>query len=96
MTGPAAFGGGQRQGVGDRLDPVLARARGHIWTASLAPEAYEALRPHLHVLQAQPQGARLQVRMAHPSRPFAEAQPAQATLEEALMAEHYADAREAA
>lgn len=74
-------------------DAVLASAAGKVWTALLAPADYEALREHVHVLQAQPQGGRVQVRMAHPSRPFAEAQPVQASLEEALMAQRYADAR---
>ncbi|MGQ3050486.1 MAG: ABC transporter ATP-binding protein [Roseateles sp.] len=77
-------------------DAVLARAAGQVWTALLEPADYEALRAHLHVLQAQPQGGRMQVRIAHPTRPFAEAQPAQASLEEALMAQRYADARVAA
>jgi ABC-type multidrug transport system ATPase subunit len=77
-------------------EALLARAAGRVWTASLAPQEYEALRGHVQMLQAQPQGARVQVRMAHPTRPFAEAQAAQATLEEALMAERYADQREAA
>ena len=77
-------------------ETVLRRAAGRVWTASLAPAEYEALRSHVQVLQAQPQGARVQVRMAHPTRPFAEAQAVQATLEEALMAERYADTREAA
>lgn len=77
-------------------EAVLARAAGRVWTALLAPAEYEVLRGHVHVLQAQPQGARVQVRMAHATRPFAEAQPVQATLEEALMAERYADQREAA
>ena len=77
-------------------DAVLASAAGKVWTASLAPDEYEALRQHVHVLQAQPQGGRVQVRMAHPKRPFAEAQLAQASLEEALMAQRYADARVAA
>ncbi len=74
-------------------DAVLASAAGKVWTALLAPADYEALREHVHVLQAQPQGGHVQVRMAHPSRPFAEAQPVQASLEEALMAQRYADAR---
>ncbi|MFG6461579.1 ABC transporter ATP-binding protein [Roseateles sp. DXS20W] len=74
-------------------DAVLASAAGKVWTALLAPADYEALREHVHVLQAQPQGGRVQVRMAHPSRPFAEAQAAQASLEEALMVQRYADAR---
>lgn len=77
-------------------DAVLASAAGKVWTALLAPADYEALRKHVHVLQAQPQGGRVQVRMAHPTRPFAEAQPVQASLEEALMAQRYADARVAA
>ena len=77
-------------------DAVLASAAGKVWTASLAPADYEALSGHVHVLQAQPQGGRVQVRMAHPTRPFAEAQPVQASLEEALMAQRYADARVAA
>ncbi|MGM9479757.1 ABC transporter ATP-binding protein [Roseateles sp. NT4] len=77
-------------------EAVVARAVGKVWTASLAPADYEALQGHVHVLQAQPQGNRVQVRMTHPSRPFAEAEPVNATLEEALMAQRYADAREAA
>lgn len=77
-------------------EAVLARAAGQVWTASLAPSDYEALRQHMHVLQAQPQGGRVQVRIVHPKRPFAEAQPVQASLEEALMAQRYADARVAA
>lgn len=77
-------------------EAVLARAVGKVWTAQLAPADYEALKGHVQVLQAQPQAGRVQVRMAHPSRPFAEAEPAIASLEEALMAQRYADAREAA
>ena len=77
-------------------EAMLARAAGKVWTALLAPGDYEALKGHVHVLQAQPQAGGVQVRMAHPSRPFAEAEPANASLEEALMAQRYADAREAA
>ncbi|MBV8035106.1 ABC transporter ATP-binding protein [Roseateles sp.] len=77
-------------------DALLARAAGQVWTALLAPAAYEALRDQVQVLQAQPQGDRVQVRMAHPSRPCAGAEPARASLEEALMAQRYADARVAA
>ncbi|NCT85135.1 MAG: ABC transporter ATP-binding protein [Comamonadaceae bacterium] len=77
-------------------DAVLARAAGRVWTALLAPAAYEALRGRVQVLQAQPQGGRVQVRMAHALRPCAEAEPAQASLEEALMAQPDADARVAA
>ena len=74
-------------------EAVIARAVGKVWTAQLAPADYEALKGHVQVLQAQPQGSRVQVRMAHPSRPFAEAEPANASLEEALMTQRYADAR---
>ncbi|WP_457355011.1 ABC transporter ATP-binding protein [Roseateles sp. P5_D6] len=77
-------------------EAVIARAVGKVWMAQLAPADYEALKGHVQVLQAQPQGSRIQVRMAHPSRPFAEAEPANASLEEALMVQRYADAREAA
>ena len=77
-------------------DAVLARAAGRVWTALLAPAAYEALRGRVQVLQAQPQGGRVQVRMAHPSQPCAEAEPAQASLEEALMVPRDADVRVAA
>ncbi len=77
-------------------ESVLARSAGQVWTALLAPEEYEALRRHVRILQAQPLGGCVQVRIAHPKRPFAEAEPATATLEEALMAQRYADAREAA
>jgi ABC-2 type transport system ATP-binding protein len=75
-------------------EAVIARAVGKVWTAQLAPADYEALKGHVQVLHAQPQGSRVQVRMAHPSRPFAEAEPANASLEEALMTQRYADARE--
>ncbi|WP_457423578.1 ABC transporter ATP-binding protein [Roseateles sp. P5_E7] len=77
-------------------DAVLARAAGKVWTALLAPAAYEALRDQVQVLQAQPQGGRVQVRMAHASRPCAGAELVNASLEEALMAQRYADARVAA
>lgn len=77
-------------------DAVLVRAAGQVWSALLTPADYEALRAQVHVLQAQPQGARVQVRMVHPTRPCAGAEPAQASLEEALMAQRYADARVAA
>lgn len=79
-------------------DAVLRRAAGTVWTALLSPAAYEALRAQaaVHVLQAQPLGVQVQVRMAHASRPCPEAEPAQASLEEALMAQRYADARLAA
>lgn len=77
-------------------EALMARASGQVWTSVLSTEAYEALRDQVHVLQAQPQGGRMQVRIAHASRPCAEAQLAQPTLEEALMAHRYADQQVAA
>jgi ABC-2 type transport system ATP-binding protein len=44
----------------------------------------------VQVLHAQRQGALINVRMTHGQRPCEEAQPADATLEEALMAQRYA------
>lgn len=38
-------------------DAVLARAAGKVWTALLAPADYEALKGHVHVLQAHPRAA---------------------------------------
>ena len=74
-------------------EALLARAAGRVWTALLEPAAYEALRDQVQVLQAQPQGGRVQVRIAHPSRPCDGAELVNPSLEEALMAQRYADAR---
>ena len=76
----------------DTPQALMARAAGRLWTASLAPAAYERLREQVQVLQAQPQGGRIQARMLHPSRPCAEAEPALPSLEEALMAERLDEA----
>ncbi|MEO3715695.1 ABC transporter ATP-binding protein [Roseateles flavus] len=72
-------------------EALMARAEGQVWTALLEPGHYEALRQQVHVLQAQRQGGLIQVRMAHTERPCAEAQAALPSLEEALMAQRYAD-----
>lgn len=71
-------------------DAILQRARGQVWQASVDAAEYEALRSRLHVLQAQRQGAQVQLRVAHQGVPLAGAQPVEPSLEEALMAQRYA------
>lgn len=71
-------------------DDILQRARGQVWQASVDAAEYESLRSQLHVLQAQRQGAQVQLRVAHPGLPFAGAQAVEPSLEEALMAQRYA------
>jgi ABC-2 type transport system ATP-binding protein len=79
----------------DTPDAILGRARGQVWTASVAAHEYEMLRTTTHVLQALRQGERVNLRIAHPTSPCAGAQPCEPSLEEALMAQRYA-AKEAA
>ncbi len=71
-------------------EALLQRARGQVWTAQVEAAHYEALRERVHVLQAQRHGGLIRLRMAHPQPPCAEAQPAEPSLEEALMAQRYA------
>ncbi|MBQ5940519.1 ABC transporter ATP-binding protein [Massilia sp. AB1] len=77
-------------------DAILARARGQVWSASVAAHDYEALRERVHVLQAQRQGDRVALRIAHPELPCGGAREAEPSLEEALMAQRYAVQAEAA
>ncbi len=77
-------------------DDMLAGARGQVWTAQLAPAHYEQLRAQVHVLHAQRQGEHMNLRIAHTSSPCSGAQLAEPSLEEALMAQRYADQAEAA
>jgi ABC-type multidrug transport system ATPase subunit len=79
----------------DTPDAILGRARGQVWSASVDTDEYERLRASTHVLHAARQGARMALRIAHPSLPCAGAQPSEPSLEEALMAQRYA-VREAA
>jgi ABC-2 type transport system ATP-binding protein len=79
----------------DTPDAILGRARGRVWTASVALEEYEILRGTTQVLQAQRQGKRMALRIAHPTPPCSGAEPSEPSLEEALMAQRYA-VREAA
>jgi ABC-type multidrug transport system ATPase subunit len=74
----------------DTPDSILARARGQVWTASVGQDEYEILRETTHVLQAMRQGGRVTLRMAHPGRPWPDAQLCEPSLEEALMAQRYA------
>ena len=74
----------------DTPDAILGRARGQVWSASVAADEYEMLRTTTHVLQALRQGERVSLRIAHPTPPCAGAQPCEPSLEEALMAQRYA------
>lgn len=74
----------------DTPDAILGRARGQVWSASVAADEYEFLRATTHVLQALRQGERVSLRIAHPTLPCAGAQPCEPSLEEALMAQRYA------
>jgi ABC-type multidrug transport system ATPase subunit len=74
----------------DTPDAILGRARGQVWSASVAADEYEVLRATTHVLQALRQGERVNLRIAHPTPPCAGAQPCEPSLEEALMAQRYA------
>jgi len=76
-------------------DAILQRARGQVWQASVEAAEYDILRSQVHVLQAQRQGARVQLRVAHPAEPFAGATLVEPSLEEALMAQRYAVAEAA-
>jgi ABC-type multidrug transport system ATPase subunit len=74
----------------DTPDAILGRARGQVWSASVAADEYEFLRSTTHVLHALRQGERVSLRIAHPTPPCAGAQPCEPSLEEALMAQRYA------
>ncbi|MFL6656814.1 MAG: ABC transporter ATP-binding protein [Massilia sp.] len=76
-------------------DAMLDKARGSVWAASVDASAYDSLRTSVHVLQAQRQGERMALRIAHPHSPCVGAQNVEPSLEEALMAQRYA-VREAA
>jgi ABC-type multidrug transport system ATPase subunit len=74
---------------------IVRQARGQVWSANVAAAAYEQLRTQVQVLHAQHADDRVQLRIAHPHCPCPGAQPAEPTLEDALMAQRYA-LREAA
>jgi ABC-type multidrug transport system ATPase subunit len=74
---------------------LVRAARGQVWSASVAPAQYDALRDQVHVLHAQHQDGAVQLRIAHARCPCPGALPAEPSLEDALMARRYA-LREAA
>lgn len=71
-------------------EAIIAAARGQIWAAQLALADYEALRGSLQILHAQRQNEVMNVRIAHPQAPCANAQNVEPNLEEALMTQRYA------
>ncbi len=71
-------------------EAIIAAARGQIWAAQLALADYEALRGSLQILHAQRQHEVMNVRIAHPQMPCANAQNVEPNLEEALMTQRYA------
>lgn len=71
-------------------DTILARARGQVWSASVATADVDSLRATTHVLQALRQGETMALRIAHPHAPCVGAQLAEPSLEEALIAQRYA------
>jgi hypothetical protein len=77
-------------------EAILQGARGQVWSATVAADDYAALRDRVHVLQAQRQGDRMALRIAHPELPCLGARAAEPSLEEALMARRYAQHAEAA
>ena len=71
-------------------EAILQNARGQVWSARIEAAHYEALRSRVHVLQAQPQGELVSLRMAHRESPCPGAVVVEPSLEEALMAQRYA------
>jgi ABC-type multidrug transport system ATPase subunit len=74
----------------DSPDAIMARARGQIWSAQMNSTQYEGLRAKVHVLHAQRKGEQMALRIAHPYLPCVGAEPAEPSLEEALMSQRYA------
>jgi ABC-type multidrug transport system ATPase subunit len=96
IAGELAIMRGGRLVAHETPHAILARARGQVWSASVAAADYELLRDVVHVLQAQRQGDRVALRIAHAGLPCPGARPAEPSLEEALMAQRYALQAEAA
>ncbi|MCV2361074.1 MULTISPECIES: ABC transporter ATP-binding protein [Roseateles] len=71
-------------------DAILQAAHGQVWQANIDAAEFESLRAQVHVLHAQRQGERINVRIAHPHSPCRDASHAEPSLEEALMARRYA------
>lgn len=75
----------------DTPDNMIENARGQIWSAQVSPAELEELRARTNVLHVQRQGELVNVRIAHPYSPCAGAELATPNLEEALMAQRYAN-----
>nr|WP_315475984.1 ABC transporter ATP-binding protein [uncultured Undibacterium sp.] len=75
----------------DTPDNMIENARGQIWSAQVSPAELEELRVRTNVLHMQRQGEVVNVRIAHPHSPCAGAAMATPNLEEALMAQRYAN-----
>ena len=90
IAGQLAIMRGGRLVACDTPAAMLRHARGQVWSADVDHAEYERLRPGIHILNAQRQGERMLLRIAHPSAPCAGARLAEPSLEEALMAQRYA------
>ena len=71
-------------------DAILDNARGRVWAVNVDAGDYDLLRARVHVLHAQRQGQTVALRIAHGHSPHAGAQLVEPSLEEALMAQRYA------
>ena len=74
----------------DTPDTLIKNAYGQIWSAEVPFDHYEQLRQQVQVLHAQRQENTVMLRIAHPYSPCDGAQLTIASLEEALMAQRYA------
>lgn len=90
IAGQLAIMRGGRLVACDTPSAMLRHARGQVWSANVDHAEYERLRAGTHILNAQRQGERMLLRIAHPSAPCASALLAEPSLEEALMAQRYA------
>jgi ABC-type multidrug transport system ATPase subunit len=73
----------------DTPEAMIEKAHGQIWSAQVSPAEFEMLRQKTQVLQSQKQGEWINVRMAHPYAPCANAGLMTPSLEDALMAQRY-------
>lgn len=75
----------------DTPDNMIDKARGQVWSAQISTSDLEELRLRTNVLHMQRQGELVNVRIAHPCLPCAGAVVVTPNLEEALMAQRYAN-----
>ena len=69
---------------------ILDGARDYIWSAQVDAGQYEMLRTKVHILHTQRSGSLFNVRMAHSASPCDGARNAEPSLEEALIAQRFA------